>query len=167
LLDNNNSTTNITSLVDAQFAKCTQRRRDHIEAAPIDNHPMAKSPCDNFLTMKQMLKYKAIIMLEGNDVASGLKWALFSQSVVMMPPPTQISWAMELELEPWVHYVPIEGDLSNVNEQMQWILDNDLAAQRIAERGTLYIYDLMYHPQALADEQVVKHELLKLYWSAL
>ena len=49
-----------------------------------------------------LLGYKGIIMIEGNDVASGLKWALLSQSVVLMPPPKHTSWAMEELLEPWV-----------------------------------------------------------------
>lgn len=31
------------------------------------------------VTIRRLLEYKAIIMLEGNDVASGLKWALLSQ----------------------------------------------------------------------------------------
>lgn len=53
-------------------------------------------------TLSRLLKYKAIIMLEGNDVASGLKWALLSHSVVLMPPPQHTSWAMEELLEPWV-----------------------------------------------------------------
>jgi hypothetical protein len=47
------------------------------------------------VTIRRLLEYKAIIMLEGNDVASGLKWALLSQSVVLMPPPKHTSWAME------------------------------------------------------------------------
>ena len=46
-------------------------------------------------TIRRLLEYKAIIMLEGNDVASGLKWALLSQSVVLMPSPMHTSWAME------------------------------------------------------------------------
>jgi hypothetical protein len=46
-------------------------------------------------TIRRLLEYKAIIMLEGNDVASGLKWALLSQSVVLMPKPLHTSWAME------------------------------------------------------------------------
>lgn len=49
-----------------------------------------------------LLEYKGIIMIEGNDVASGLKWALLSQSVVLMPPPKHTSWAMEELLQPWV-----------------------------------------------------------------
>lgn len=52
--------------------------------------------------LSTLLVYKGIIMLEGNDVASGLKWALLSQSVVLMPPPRHTSWAMEELLEPWV-----------------------------------------------------------------
>lgn len=52
--------------------------------------------------LSALLVYKGIIMLEGNDVASGLKWALLSQSVVLMPPPRHTSWAMEELLEPWV-----------------------------------------------------------------
>jgi hypothetical protein len=39
---------------------------------------------------------------EGNGVASGLKWALLSQSVVLMPPPKHTSWDMEKLLEPLV-----------------------------------------------------------------
>jgi hypothetical protein len=54
------------------------------------------------MSIRQLLQYKAIIMLEGNDVASGLKWALLSQSVVLMPTPQHTSWAMEELLQPWV-----------------------------------------------------------------
>jgi len=53
--------------------------------------------------MADLLKYKVVIVLEGNNVASGLKWALASNSVLVMPPPTIASWAMEELLEPWVH----------------------------------------------------------------
>ena len=36
---------------------------------------------------EDLLAYKGQIILEGNDVSSGLKWAMLSQSVVLMPPP--------------------------------------------------------------------------------
>ena len=54
------------------------------------------------VTLQTMLQYKGIVMIEGNDVASGLKWALLSQSVVLMPIPKHTSWAMEELLQPWV-----------------------------------------------------------------
>jgi hypothetical protein len=113
--------------------------------------------------MKQILQNKAIIMLEGNDVATGLKWALLSDSVVMMQPPSFTSWAMEELLEPWVHYIPLNEDLSDVEEKMQWILDNDKKAQLIAQRGTLWIQDLILHPDAANDEKRIQEEIIRRY----
>jgi hypothetical protein len=108
-------------------------------------------------------KHKVIISLEGNDVASGLKWSLQSESVVLMPPPTRTTWAMEELLQPWVHYIPMHPDGSNVEEMVRWALNNDNEARRIAERATLFIYDLVYHPNAADDDRKVKEEIARRY----
>lgn len=113
--------------------------------------------------MKHIQRYKVIISMEGNDIASGLKWSLLSESVVLMPAPTQTSCAMEETLEPWVHYVPMKDDGSDADEMVQWILDHDEEAQRIAERATLFMYDLVYHPDAAKDDRLVKEEILHRY----
>jgi hypothetical protein len=114
-------------------------------------------------SFQDMLQYKAIIMLEGNDVSSGLKWALFSNSVVLTQPSTYTSWAMEELLEPWVHYIPLNEDLSNVEEQMQWVLENDDEARNIAHRGALWISDLIFHPQAGKDDEEIFDETFRRY----
>ena len=111
---------------------------------------------------RDQLKYKAIIIIEGNDVATGLKWALYSGSVVLMPTPTRTSYAMEEWLEPWVHYVPIKihrdeidrngSPVSDVEEKMQWVLDHDEEARKIAERATLFINDLLFDPDHSQEE---------------
>jgi hypothetical protein len=115
------------------------------------------------VTMEQIQHYKVIISMEGNDVASGLKWSLLSESVVLMPPPTRTSWAMEELLEPWVHYIPMHPNGSNAEEMIQWVGQNDEKAHRIAERGRLFIYDLLYHPDAARDEREVKTEIARRY----
>jgi hypothetical protein len=117
------------------------------------------------LSMKDQLRYKAIIMIEGNDVATGLKWALMSNSVLMIPPPTLTTWAMEELLEPWVHYVPLDASLSDTEEKMQWVLDHDREAQEIAHRGSLWMKDMVYHPDAAKDDQAVYKEILRRYQS--
>lgn len=38
-------------------------------------------------SMEDLLEYKMIISWQGNDISSGLKWQLWSRSVVMMAPP--------------------------------------------------------------------------------
>lgn len=114
-------------------------------------------------TIRRLLEYKAIIMLEGNDVASGLKWALLSQSVVLMPRPKHTSWAMEELLEPWVHYIPLNQDATDVEEKMEWIISHDIEARRIAERGSLWIEDLVFHPDSAEDDRWIQEEIIRRY----
>jgi hypothetical protein len=116
------------------------------------------------LNYQQLLQYKAIIMLEGNDVSTGLKWALYSNSVVMMQPPTKTSWIMEEMLEPWVHYIPLNKNLSDVEEKMQWVIDHDEKAQVIARRGALWIKDLLLHPDTEKEDERIYDEILRRYW---
>ena len=111
----------------------------------------------------ELLQYKAMIMLEGNDISSGFKWALYSNSVVMAQQSLYTSWAMEELLQPWVHFVPLDDDLSDVEEKMQWILDHDEEAQKIAHAGKMWISDLIYHPDAATDDAAIFDNILRRY----
>jgi hypothetical protein len=97
------------------------------------------------------------------DVSSGLKWALYSNSVVLMPRPTFTSWAMEERLEPWVHYVPLRDDLSDVEDRVRWVIDHPDQARAIAHAGTLWISDLVYHPHADDDDEAIVREMFLRY----
>ena len=120
------------------------------------------------LDTRDLLAYKVIISVEGNDVASGLKWGLLSNSVILMVPPAKTTFVMEHLLEPWVHFVPLDPDLGNVDEQTQWVLDISATAKQIAKRATTFINDLLYHPEAASDEQQVMERVALRYatlWS--
>jgi hypothetical protein len=114
-------------------------------------------------SMDSLLKYKALIMLEGNDVSSGLKWVLLSNSVVMMPPPTFTSWAMEELLQPYIHYIPLYPNLTNVEEQVEWMKHHDKEAKEIAHRATLWMMDLVFHPNAREDDEWLQRAILEKY----
>ena len=77
------------------------------------------------VSIKDQLKYKFIVSLEGYDLASNLKWILYSNSIPIMPKPTWDSWIMESKLEPYVHYLPLNEELDNLEELMSWALKND------------------------------------------
>lgn len=117
----------------------------------------------SIFSIHDLLRYKGLVMLEGNDVSSGLKWALLSNSVVLMPRPTFTSWAMEELLEPWVHYVPLDEGLTDVEDKMQWIVENDAEAQQISKRASLWIKDLVYHTDSMKDDQLVFKGILERY----
>jgi hypothetical protein len=115
------------------------------------------------VTVRHLLRYKGIVMLEGNDVASGLKWALLSNSVVLMPIPKHTSWAMEELLIPWLHYVPLNDEATDVEGKMQWILDHESDAKRISYAATLWMQDLVFHPDAAEDDRWIQEEMLRRY----
>ena len=117
-------------------------------------------------TKQGLLRYKAIVMLEGNDAGTGFKWALFSNSVVMTAArPKFTSWAMEELLEPWLHYIPLDPDNfgRDVHDKMQWVLDHDEEAQAIAQRGSLWMRDLLNHPDAVPDDEAVSDAMVRRY----
>jgi hypothetical protein len=103
--------------------------------------------------MPELLQHKAVIMVEGNDVATGLKWALLSNSVVLMTPPSKMTYAME----------DLAEDFFDVEEKMQWVLDHDHHAKQIAIRATLWIQDLIEHPEAETENMQVEEEILRRY----
>ena len=93
----------------------------------------------NNLTIKAQLKYKYLICLEGNDVATSLKWALFSNSVVLMAKPVIEGWLMEGLLEPYFHYVPLKDDFSDLDKIIEWCKNNDDKCQEISINSTKYM----------------------------
>jgi len=138
-------------------AKLTNTRKRLPES--IDGRQILESK----IPMERLMEFKAIIMIEGNDVASGLKWALLSQSVVLMSKPRFTSWAMEELLEPWVHYIPINDDASDVEEKLKWMFSHDDEARQISERASLWMEDLIFHPDAARDDTLIKEDILRRY----
>jgi len=137
-----------SSLVDAKF---------------VGKHLLQSKYYAHKLNMSQMLQYKYQIAVEGNDVATGLKWMLFSKSLLFMPPIKFSSWVMESLLEPFVHYIPIHANMSNVEEMVEWANSHPVKSKQIAERGTLFVYDLFFHPNAYLDEELILTEIYKRY----
>jgi len=90
-------------------------------------------------SIKNMLKYKYLICAEGNDVSTGLKWMLYSNSVVLMPKPTIVSWFMEDHLIPFIHYVPIKDDWSDLLDMYKWCEDNQDKCKNIIENANKYV----------------------------
>jgi len=71
-----------------------------------DSHMMGED--SHRMSEDDMRQYRYTLSLEGNDVATDLKWKLASGLVVLMPTPTTESWLMEFALQPGVHYVAVE-----------------------------------------------------------
>ncbi|MDZ4199303.1 MAG: glycosyl transferase family 90, partial [Kiritimatiellia bacterium] len=72
----------------------------------------------SFLSVREQLGFKFILSLEGNDVATNLKWILSSNSLCFTPRPTCETWFMEGRLEPNRHYVLLRDDFADLEEKL-------------------------------------------------
>ena len=59
----------------------------------------------DFMSQADQLKYKYIISIEGNDVATNLPWIMASNSLAFMKKPKYETWFMQGVLIPDYHYV--------------------------------------------------------------
>lgn len=93
----------------------------------------------NRLTIAEHLNYKFILCLEGNDVASNLKWVMSSNSLAVMPKPKYETWFMEGTLIPNYHYMLIKDDYSDLEERMNYYIEHPDEAQQIINNAHEYI----------------------------
>jgi hypothetical protein len=93
----------------------------------------------NRMTISEQLHYKFILCLEGNDVASNLKWVMSSQSVAVMPPPRYESWFMEGTLKPDYHYIALAPDYSNLEEKLHYYLAHPAKAKAIVQNANRFV----------------------------
>lgn len=100
------------------------------------HHPEWDVP---LLPIDDHLDFKFILCLEGNDVASNLKWVMSSNSLAVMPRPTYETWFMEGTLKPDFHYVEIKKDYSDLEEKLNYYIHHPEKAQMIIENAHKYI----------------------------
>jgi len=91
------------------------------------------------LSIYDQLRYRYIMALEGNDVASNLKWIMSSNSVAVMPRPRFETWFMEGTLIPGYHYIEVRDDFSDVEEKLGHYSRHPEEAEAIIKHANEYV----------------------------
>ncbi len=92
-----------------------------------------------YMSMEDQMKYKFILCIEGNDVATNLKWVMSSNSLAVMPKPKIESWFMEGSLVGGVHYVEIKDDYSDLVEKIDYYIAHPKEAENIVRNAHEYV----------------------------
>jgi len=87
----------------------------------------------------EQMSHKKLIVVEGNDVSTSGKWAMTTTSAILTTKPTVSSWLMEELLVPYIHYIPVADDFSDLETQVQWCLDNDEKCEQIGLAGRCFM----------------------------
>ena len=98
--------------------------------------------------------------MEGNDVASNLKWVMSSNSLAVMPVPTYETWFMEGTLIPDYHYVAIKSDYSDLEEKLRYYIEHEDEALAIIEQAHQYVAQFKNRRQ----EKLISLLVMKKYF---
>lgn len=91
------------------------------------------------ISIAKHLPYKFLLSLEGNDVASNLKWVMSSNSLCVAPKMKFETWFMEGRLKGGEHFVEIADDYSDLEEKLEYFITHPKDALEIIHNAHEYI----------------------------
>jgi hypothetical protein len=110
------------------------------------------------LDLNSQLLYKYQLLIDGNTSSwMGSLWRLFSKSCTFKVDSEYIQWYSN-GLIPNKHYIPVKKDLSDFHEKMNYFIQNDSLAEKIANNAhefatnNLRIEDIYYYIYCLLQE---------------
>lgn len=102
-----------------------------------------------FMSIREQLRHKFVLSMEGNDVATNTKWIMASRSLAVMTTPKFETWLMEGLLQPDVHFVHVEDDYANLDEKLAFYLAHPQAAEKIIHNANQWISQFFNRKQEL------------------
>jgi hypothetical protein len=122
--------------LDAGIVKWNTRARKEYGHATLTTIDPVKLglPTLDFLSPEQQAGYKYIINIPGHVCAYRLSLELSSGSVVLLVDSPYKLWFNPL-LKPYVHYVPVKRDLSDIYTQIDWCRSNPKECEKIAKNA--------------------------------
>lgn len=86
-----------------------------------------------YLPLQEQHRFKILIDIDGIAFSARFPSLLRLGAAVFKV--EGMADAGNIGFEPWVHYVPIRSDLTDLEAKLKWALDNDNELEKIALRG--------------------------------
>jgi len=109
-----------------------------------------------YKSLPEMLAYKYLIDIGGNGWSARLKFILFSKRPLLVVDRHYVDYWYE-DLIPYVHYVPVKMDLSNLLEQTSWMNENYEECLKMAQAAYQYAVANFTHAKILERVHRVHH----------
>ena len=115
-----------------------------------------------FMCFEEIFSHKYQIWIDGNASSySNSGWRLYTGSTVLKPDSPYTQWYYG-DLQPWVHYVPIEEDLNDLVDKLLFLKENQNLAAQIAGNGLQFAREHITKEMNL----IYLHDLLWAYSSS-
>lgn len=90
------------------------------------------------MSIPEQQQYKFILSIQGNDIATNIKWIAQSNSLCFMTRPKVEDWFMDGRLVPGKHYVELRDDYGDLQEKVEYYIRNPNEAKMIVEQLHCY-----------------------------
>jgi hypothetical protein len=92
-------------------------------------------------SIPEQIKYKYILDIDGfASTWSATVWKLYSGSVLLKQKSVWSQWYYD-DFQEYVHYVPIANDFSDLNQQIDWCINNDDKCKIIVENAKKFVLE--------------------------
>jgi hypothetical protein len=108
---------------------------------------------DTQTSISEQIKYKFILDIDGwSSTWSATVWKLYSGSVLLKTDSKWCQWYYD-EFREWEHYVPIQNDFSDLNQKIQWCIENEEECIRITENAHKFVLEKLNWERVKKDAQ--------------
>jgi len=101
------------------------------------HHGVIDSRIPNYTSLTDLIKYSSLIDIGGNGYSGRLKFLLYSKRPLLLVDRNYIEF-FHNDLQPYVHYIPVRMDLSDLLDQVTWMKNNPQQCRDIAQHAFEY-----------------------------
>jgi len=96
---------------------------------------------DDYKNIKEQLQYKYILDVDGHtNTWDATIWKLYSNSVLLKTDSVWKQWYYD-DLIPWVHYIPVKNDFSDLNDRIEWCKIHDKECKEIIQNSRKFVIE--------------------------
>jgi len=96
--------------------------------------------------------------IPGNVTAWGAIGRHVHGALVFRPEPSgQSGTYWHYLMKPYIHYIPVKSDFSNLSDQLQWAMENDRQAQIVSWRGSVLARSYLRRLDSTIFETLIEH----------
>lgn len=111
--------------------KLSEENQDLLDVTHVDGHEIKTKGT----SLPELVRnYKYVLDIGGNGYSGRLTYLLFSNRPLLFVDRDHVQYYVK-DLEPYVHYVPVKRDLSDLVDQIKWMRANEEECQKIAKNA--------------------------------
>lgn len=111
----------------------------------------------NYASLPELTKYKYLIDIGGNGWSGRLKFLLFMRRPLFLVDRNYIEYFYK-DLVPFVHYIPVKMDLSDLLDKYMWAINHPKKTKKIAKRAYKFAVENF-------TEEKICERILYVWWN--